>query len=173
MYSIDDIRKEMNRLDKITGENTSQIPIKITKATKRYGCCKVKILSFLSKRYYTPEILYFSDIILCDEETFFDTIRHEYAHAILTIRDPYKNHGHDNVWKSVCLEVGAMPERYGKINDNIKEQIEKKIKYTVVCNCCGKEFKYQSKSKIIKAIENGTANTLYHCSCGKSNFSLK
>ena len=103
---------------------------------------------------------------LCDSMTNIaikDTLIHEIAHALT------RGHGHDNVWKSVCLEVGAMPERYGKINDNIKEQIEKKIKYTVVCNCCGKEFKYQSKSKIIKAIENGTANTLYHCSCGCSN----
>lgn len=39
------------------------------------------------------------------EEQFWDTIRHEYAHALVTLRDG-KLHRHDGVWKSACCEVG-------------------------------------------------------------------
>jgi len=41
-----------------------------------------------------------------------DTIRHEIAHALVG-----PEHGHDNVWRRKCLEVGARPERCVNTDD--------------------------------------------------------
>jgi predicted SprT family Zn-dependent metalloprotease len=38
-----------------------------------------------------------------------DTILHEIAHALVG-----QEHGHDNVWKAKCMEIGATPKRCGK-----------------------------------------------------------
>ena len=37
-----------------------------------------------------------------------DTILHEIAHALVG-----PSHGHDEVWKRKCIEIGAQPERCG------------------------------------------------------------
>jgi len=40
------------------------------------------------------------------EEAIRDTLLHEIAHALVG-----PGHGHNNVWKEVCLRIGARPER--------------------------------------------------------------
>lgn len=43
------------------------------------------------------------------EEEILDTILHEIAHALVG-----PEHGHDEVWKAKCIEIGARPERCGE-----------------------------------------------------------
>ncbi len=38
-----------------------------------------------------------------------DTILHEIAHALVGIEHG-RNHGHDEIWKAKCVELGAIPE---------------------------------------------------------------
>ena len=58
-----------------------------------------------------------------------DTILHEIAHALCP------GHGHDSVWKKMCVEIGAKPERcYTAEDTNMIAG-----KYRAVCGGCGKE----------------------------------
>lgn len=45
-----------------------------------------------------------------------DLVLHEAAHAIDLERNGGKwrddEHGHDDIWKAICLEIGASPMRY-------------------------------------------------------------
>lgn len=59
-------------------------------------------------------------VSLNEEKHVRDTILHEIAHALDFIRNGYKwrRHsksgrgiGHDHVWRSICREIGASPER--------------------------------------------------------------
>jgi predicted SprT family Zn-dependent metalloprotease len=44
-------------------------------------------------------------------EAIVDTLLHEIAHALAG-----PEHGHDEVWKAKCLEIGARPSRCGEAN---------------------------------------------------------
>lgn len=65
---------------------------------------------------------------LNDVERVTRTILHEVAHALT------EGHGHDNVWKAKCIEIGGdgIP-RYSVIDTNIPEA---KV-YTLTCDGCG------------------------------------
>jgi predicted SprT family Zn-dependent metalloprotease len=45
-------------------------------------------------------------VVLNDDETILDTLLHEIAHALTG-----PGHGHDGLWKRMCHQVGARPER--------------------------------------------------------------
>jgi predicted SprT family Zn-dependent metalloprotease len=57
-----------------------------------------------------------------------DTILHEIAHALVG-----PGHGHDEVWKRKCVEVGARPSRCG--NADMPEG-----KWKARCGACGRKF---------------------------------
>lgn len=56
-----------------------------------------------------------------------DTIRHEIAHALVG-----SDHGHDHVWRSMCLKVGARPER---CYDSNAPEIKTNGKHNYVLEC--------------------------------------
>jgi predicted SprT family Zn-dependent metalloprotease len=60
------------------------------------------------------------------EEIIRDTLLHEIAHALVG-----PGHGHDEVWKQKCLEVGARPERLC-FQVNMPEG-----RWQARCGCCG------------------------------------
>lgn len=83
-----------------------------------------------------------------------DTILHEVAHALVG-----PGHGHDEVWKAKCVEVGARPERcYG-------EEIEMpKGRWRATCGGCGREHDRHRRPKRL---------TGWHCrACGKEKGAL-
>lgn len=67
------------------------------RSKRQMGCCRYgpKIIE-LSRHFVERNCL---DLIC-------DTLLHEIAHALVG-----PGHGHDGVWKAMCLRVGAKPER--------------------------------------------------------------
>lgn len=94
-------------------------------ARRRAGCCRYSRKRITLSKYYVElnvaERL--GDII--------DTILHEIAHALVGPK-----HGHDDVWKAKCVEIGARPERCydSKVIDMPKG------KYVAACKC-GKVYR--------------------------------
>jgi len=68
--------------------------------------------------------------VTINDETNRDTILHEIAHALSP------GHGHDYYWKSVCVQIGANPERLAP--KTIKSPVPK---YKAVCSDCGRVFR--------------------------------
>lgn len=73
------------------------------------------------------------------DESIRDTIIHEIAHALT------KGHGHDNVWRRKCIELGGNGNRVGG-SDKFKDGEEGRLdfhkanaKYTLTCPTCGYE----------------------------------
>jgi predicted SprT family Zn-dependent metalloprotease len=84
-----------------------------------------------------------------------DTILHEIAHALVG-----HGHGHDEVWKAKCVEVGARPERcYG-------EEVEMpRGRWRATCGGCGKDYDRHRRPKRM---------TGWHCrKCGKERGALQ
>jgi predicted SprT family Zn-dependent metalloprotease len=64
-----------------------------------------------------------------------DTLLHEIAHALVGA-----DHGHDEVWKQKCLEVGARPERFGHAE-------MPPGRWRARCDNCGKHFHRHRRPK--------------------------
>lgn len=68
-----------------------------------------------------------------------DTIRHEIAHALAG-----PTHGHDDVWRSYCIKVGAKPQRLA--DEHLKTSA--KPNYVIKCPSCGwKAYRYRMKRR--------------------------
>ena len=91
-------------------------------AKRRFGVCM-----------YGSKVIGLSKLLVAanDETQVRDTILHEIAHALVGV-----GHGHDKVWKKMCVKIGAKPERcYSSEDTNIIAG-----KYRAVCGGCGKTF---------------------------------
>lgn len=98
------IRDELRRIDKKTGYNAADLPIK-------FGDAK----SYLGKFIYGDNMsFYFSNYFFRDPnlalEEKLDTIRHEYAHYLDYMLHGFSSH-HGSAWKQCCHIVGALPVR--------------------------------------------------------------
>ena len=88
MFTVNEIRKEMARLDQISGLDTSTIPVRVSsRMSTSWGHCTA---TRPRNGKYTIKELAFSDQLLkyATPEHVLDTVRHEYAHAyvFLSIR---------------------------------------------------------------------------------------
>ena len=167
MYTIKDIIREYERLDaKFNNNIANTVDISITgRCTSRRGCYKA------SKKngHICNEKIIISNFVMNEKaDTFYNTIRHEYAHA-LTTRLYKEDHGHDSIWKSIALKCGASanattpatPEQLAAHRDN---------KYTVVCEQCGKQYGYQRVCRTLRIIR-GEINSEVVCPvCGGKHF---
>ncbi|MBO6014072.1 MAG: SprT-like domain-containing protein [Oscillospiraceae bacterium] len=172
MHTMQEIRREYERLDRICSVDTSCIEIRVNNAQRRLG-------SF-SCRADIPDgkmVITISRRAMEDESLFLDTIRHEYAHAVVFLRHPRVRHGHDAVWKAVCREVGCMPR--GSVRPGASEtDLENSAKYRVTCRSCGAVTYYIKAGKIVKLLQQNagefgnTAKVLCR-KCGGSSFDLK
>lgn len=69
-----------------------------------------------------------------------DTIRHEIAHALVG-----SGHGHDDVWRRKCIEVGAKPERCAS---GVTSQAQPN--YRIYCVGCGDSFmRYRLRRELL------------------------
>ena len=170
-HSIVEIREEYNRLDALCGVDTSSIDLLISKrAIRQYGCCRHKYN--VKSGSYEPYAIYITEFILECDSAFWDCIRHEYAHALVTLRDG-RNHGHDAVWKKAGLEVECKAERlcYDDEADRKSADIcKKRIQYEVKCSECGRTYCYTRAGNVVQSIRAGHKCV---CCCGNANLRLE
>lgn len=163
MRTITDIRNEYKRLDSEFGYNiANQYRLKVSKRLiETRGYCKIDFMR------HTKEIQIADFVMNEPDETFYDTIRHEYAHAMA-----YEKYGagvgHDARWKALAKMVGCNGEQYVKAT---KEQIDKmstRVNYIVECKHCGRQFKYMRMNNTIRMAYLGDCR----CPCGCDEFEI-
>ncbi len=166
LYTLEDVRREYDRLDGLCGVDTRGIELKVSKrASKRYGSCR-------STRN-VPETIYITDFIFDCEQAFWDVIRHEYAHALVMLRYPREHHGHDAVWKAACREVGCVPcavSRDPAAEEKAQKKTEKRIHYVITCRSCGHMWQYMRKPKYLSLMEKGRPIFIRCPYCGGGGF---
>ena len=171
MHTLEEIREEYIRLDRVCGIDSSRIELRINNAKKRLGSFSCR--PGFPRRKMSITI---SRKALQDDVLFLDTIRHEYAHAVVSIREPLSRHGHDRVWKAVCREVGCTPR--ATIKENREQNTEAEAKYRVTCLGCGTESGYLRAGKIVRLLQEeersgGKKNAGVVCrKCGGKHFCL-
>lgn len=157
MWNEETIRKELKRLDSITGLNGGELPIRFGKAKSYLGLyypSEGKGFYFSTYYFENPDF---------QVESALDVIRHEYAHYMNHI--VYNGYGHDKTWKKCCSIVGASPSRcyskdrneYHKAKHQQEQQMDERLKkykvgQTITHPCFGKG--------IIKKIEK-SGKSLY------------
>jgi predicted SprT family Zn-dependent metalloprotease len=86
------------------------------KSVRRFGLCSYrKKTIFLSRRLVLDN----------SEEEVIDVCKHEISHAKCWLKHGRKGCGHGPLWKAMCVEVGARPERCyssDKVNNTAKHK---------------------------------------------------
>ncbi len=168
MHSLDEIRREYDRLDKLCGVDTSSVEIEISRRPgRRLGSFRYPL-----KEGAAPLRIIISASLLEQEEQFWDTIRHEYAHAAVYLRHPGERHGHDRTWKELCRQLGCSPERLAPESRAQQERTEETAKYRVHCNGCGRDSYYFREGKVVKALRRGGRGRVRCAFCGSDSFQL-
>lgn len=158
LHTIDDIRREYDRLDALCGVDTGKLVLKVsTRASKRLGSCK----------YVGNDVagVTISDFVMAaPDEVFYDTIRHEYAHALVKLRRPREKHGHDALWKAACLEVGCAPERCcdPSLVPSGGKRRKEPYRYRLRCLGCGAKWDYKRQTKVLRLVARGGSR---YCTC--------
>lgn len=107
-------------------------------AKRRFGVC-----SYRKRKISISRVL----ASLNDVLTVKDTILHEIAHALVG-----GGHGHNQIWKNKCIEIGAKPNRCYSHDDVFTP----KLRYHATCEGCNKDY-YKAKKP--------AALTSYSCKC--------
>lgn len=168
MHTVEEIRAEYDRLDALCGVDTSGIPIVISKRmVKRLGCFR-----YPRAAGGKPPQIAISALLLEADEPFWNTIRHEYAHAAVWLRHPGEDHGHDEVWKAVCREVGCTPKSIAPATEDQAARRREKARYMVHCEGCGRETFYLRKGKVVELLLKGQGRRIRCTACGGNRFHL-
>lgn len=168
MHSVEEIRAEYDRLDRLCGVDTSAIEI----ALSRRGARRLGSFRFPSKGSAAPLRITINGNLLTEEARFWDTVRHEYAHAVVYLRHPGQRHGHDAVWRAACREVGCSPNRLAQQTAEGLAALEGQAKYRVHCHICGRDSYYLRAGKVVKLLLRGKGRQLHCTFCGGSSFAL-
>ena len=167
MHTLEEVRREYDRLDRLVGVDTSKIELKISKRAVR------QLGSFRSPtRGSGPLRITLSALILDDDEQFWDTVRHEYAHAAVYLLHPGEKHGHDRVWRDMCRLVGCSPKRLAPEQGRAAELRQAQAKYIIRCKSCGAESRYVRRGRTVELMLRGRGRMLRCRKCGQSSFVL-
>lgn len=168
MHSLEEIRAEYDRLDRLCGVNTSEIEIVFSsRGVRRLGSFRCPAKGKKGTLRIT-----INASLLDEEEQFWDTVRHEYAHALVYLRSGGRNHGHDAVWKAACREVGCSEKRLAAQPAESREQLERRAKYKVRCTGCGQESLYFRRGKVVDLLLRGGQGQVRCGKCGSSSLQL-
>lgn len=168
MHTLEEVRTEYDRLDRIVGINTSGIELRISRrAVKQLGSFRSPVVPGSA-----PLRITFSSLILDDDEQFWDTVRHEYAHAAVYLLHPGEKHGHDAVWRQMCRLVGCSGRRLASDKGLAAELREQSARYMIRCERCGSESRYLRRSKAVELIMRGRGTRLRCSRCGGNRFTL-
>ena len=171
------MRTEYDRLDRSCGVDTSSVKLAISsRMTSKFGCFTVKKKTALAK----PELsITIAARTLADEAVFWDVIRHEYAHAVVHLRDPRHNHAHDAVWKAVCREVGCIPKATRRETaatssaTGTGKRVQRPYKYEIICSTCGAVSRYKTESKVVKVASGEWPGVIFCRRCGSRKFTVR
>lgn len=167
MHTLDEVRREYDRLDRLVGVDTSKIELKISRRAVR------QLGSFRSPARGTGKLrITLSALILDDDEQFWDTVRHEYAHAAVYLLHPGEKHGHDRVWRDMCRLVGCSPKRLAPEKGRAAELRQAQAKYIIRCRTCGAESRYVRRGRTVELMLRGRGRMLRCRKCGQSSFVL-
>lgn len=168
MHDLREVRAEYNRLDALIGVDTKNIELKISsRAVRQLG-----IFRYPKNGSNVPLSITFSKLILNDDEQFWDTVRHEYAHAAVYLLYPGETHGHDSVWKDMCARVGCSGSRLASDKGRAALERKNRAKYMVRCDRCGMESLYVRRSKAVELLMAGKGRSLRCTGCGSRSFTL-
>lgn len=155
---LNKIKEECKKCFDTCGVDFSGIEVAVNgRLTRTLGRCRYAVHAGRP----VPRRIEFSRQFLetSSEESIISIIRHECAHAIVTLRTKEK-HGHDAVFKECCAELGTVNDGCIAKEIDRAEGYEKTYKYNVICTSCGKSCNYSRAGKVVKY-----AN-LYNCTCG-------
>ena len=168
MHSLEEVRAEYDRLDRLCGVDTSGIELKISKrAVKQLGSFRC-----LRRGGKDGLCITLSYLILEDDEQFWDTVRHEYAHAAVYLLHPGESHGHDKVWKDMCRRIGCSPERLAPEKGQAAESRRAEAKYLLRCAGCGRASRFRRGGTAGALLRRGRGRALRCTGCGGSSFKL-
>ena len=167
MHTLEEVRREYDRLDRLVGVDTSKIELKISKRAVR------QLGSFRSPSRGAGKLsITLSALILDDDEQFWDTVRHEYAHAAVYLLHPGEKHGHDRVWRDMCRLVGCSPKRLAPEKGRAAELRQAQARFIIRCRTCGAESRYIRRGKAVELMLRGRGRSLRCRKCGQSSFVL-
>ena len=134
------------------------IPIEVSgRLKKTYGYVEYKI-DALTKTYNPTKLAIAKFLTLeGNENELVETILHELAHYITYKLYPTDNHGHNEMWQDIAIQLGCSGKQYAN-RENLGNP--PKPKYVIKCRDCKATFNYFRKTKAVKNIED------YRCSCG-------
>ena len=142
------------------------------RALSRFGRCTKK--TRYGKNNYIIQINNFHNLIDGEEE-----VKNTLVHEILHSMPNCMNHG--EIWKRNALRYSRAYgmdiartgncDKYSQFRKEYEAQkvssttgmIESKYKYAVKCTCCGTEWKYQKRSKIVELAYKGKKLNCPYC----------
>lgn len=168
MHTLEEIRAEYARLDKLCGVDTAGIDLAFSsRMTRRYGSFRYPL-----KPGGPPPRITIADFLREEEEDFWDTVRHEYAHAAVWLLHPGERHGHDAAWKSICQKIGCRPKSRAERSGHQAEALEARARYTVLCLGCGQETHYLRAGKVVQLFHRGRGDAVRCARCGGHDLRL-
>ncbi len=169
MHSLEEVRAEYDRLDRIVGVDSSGVELRISKrAVRQLGSFRAPS----GRGAKTPPRITLSALIFDDDAQFWDTVRHEYAHAAVWLLRPGEKHGHDRLWKEMCRRVGCSPRRLAPEDGRAAELRQERVRYLVRCEGCGAESRYMRRGKTVELLLRGRGKSLRCRICGGNRFTL-
>ena len=167
MHTLDEVRAEYDRLDRLLGIDSSGVELCVSRrAVRQLGSFRVQT-GGAGKMRITLSALIFSD-----DAQFWDTVRHEYAHAAVHLLHPGEKHGHDRVWKQMCAVVGCSQKRLAPEQGRAAELRRARAKYIIRCERCGSESRYVRRGKAVELMLRGRGRSLRCKKCGGDRFTL-
>ena len=78
MWTLSQVQAEYRRLDRLLGIDTGRVAVSFSKRmTRQYGVC-----TFVKNK---PQEIRLADFLRQEDQVFWDTARHEYAHAAVAL----------------------------------------------------------------------------------------
>lgn len=168
MHTLEEIRAEYDRLDRLCGVDTSAIEIVLS----RRGVRRLGSFRYPAGGKAGALRISINAALLDQEAQFWDTVRHEYAHALVYLRSGGVNHGHDALWKAACREVGCSPDRLASQTAESQAALERRAKYRVRCTACGRESLYFRRGKVVDLLLRGGQGQVRCAQCGSSRLEI-
>ena len=172
MDGLEAVRAEYDRLDRMLGIDTSGILLSCSaRMVRQYGVC-----CFCGDR---PAKIRLAAFLLDEPEQLHKTALHEYAHAAAALLTG-RRHGHDAVWKAICLRIGCAPERLSEPCAAARRRAEEYEKgragtpvWLVVCRGCGAVSRYRRRGKVVQLLQQHPTTSACVCrQCGGRSFAL-